>query len=164
MYTQAKNGCYDELSLEEDDQLAQVRNFISNQERTNEQYKIVAHYNYPLKRETRSRSEIIFDEANYYVSMLASSSEEWSEGRPAKIEVSCILSFEKIKAQDCDESELADILSTNGYEVKENKEGVLFVHVPYFDSQADDSTENEDDTGKSTFKVYTQSKVPNNKH
>ena len=147
LFVQAKNGCFDELSLEEDDQLAQDRNFISNQETTNDQYKIVAHYNYPMKRETRSRSEIIFDEANYYVNMLASSSEEWSEGLPAKIEIGCLLSFEKIKAQDCDETELGDILSTNGYEVKENNEGALFVHLPYFDNQADENTEDEDDTG-----------------
>ena len=103
-----------------------------------------------MKRETRSRSEIIFDEANYYVNMLASSSEEWSEGRPAKIEINCLLSFEKIMAQHCDETELGDILSTNGYEVKENNEGILYVHIPYFDNQAEESSENEDDTGNLT--------------
>ena len=157
LHVQAKNGYYDELSLEEDDQLAQVRNFISNQERTDDQYKIVAHYNYPMKRETRSRSEIIFDEANYYVNMLASSSEEWLEGKSVQIEVSCLLSFEKIKAQDCDETELGDILSTNGYEVKENNEGILFVHIPYFDNQADESTEDEDDTGNLTSKTHFKS-------
>ena len=110
-----------------------------------------------MKRETRSRSEIIFDEANYYVNMLASSSEEWSEGQPAKIEISCLLPFEKIKAQDCDETELGDILSTNGYEVKENNEGILFVHIPYFDNQADESTEDEDDTGNLTSKTHFKS-------
>ena len=110
-----------------------------------------------MKRETRSRSEIIFDEANYYVNMLASSSEEWLEGKSVQIEVSCLLSFEKIKAQDCDETELGDILSTNGYEVKENNEGILFVHIPYFDNQADESTEDEDDTGNLTSKTHFKS-------
>ena len=112
-----------------------------------------------MKRETRSRSEIIFDEANYYVNMLASSSEEWLEGKSVQIEISCLLSFEKIKAQDCDETELGDILSTNGYEVKENNEGILFVHIPYFDNQADESTEDEDDTGNLTYKTHSNSSI-----
>jgi len=49
-----------------------------------------------MKREDRTRTEIILDEVNYYSQMYASGSEEWAEGLPAKVDLDYLLSYEKI--------------------------------------------------------------------
>ena len=77
---------------------------------TTKEYKIVTHYNYPMKREDRTREKIILDEINYYSQMYATGSEEWAEGLPAKVDLDFLLSYEKVKKHNCDILELRYVL------------------------------------------------------
>ena len=66
----ANNGEYADVTLEKDDSIAEQRLFVSEDQDIHE-YKTIASFHYPMRRETRSRQEIIFDDANYYLYMFA---------------------------------------------------------------------------------------------
>jgi len=147
-YEAARNGCFDQMTLEEDDNNAKNRSFVIINDNIMEdgEYKIVTHYNYPMKREDRTRTEIILDEVNYYSQMYASGSEEWAEGLPAKVDLDYLLSYEKINKHNCDILELREILSSNGFQIEEDLE-VINVVVPYvekddFDEENSDARDN----------------------
>ena len=81
-------------------------------------YKIVVSHSYPMRRETRSRERIIFDECNYKLYQLAEASKSWEESEPSFIDLNLLLDCEKISEQNASLQELCDILQSNGFEVE----------------------------------------------
>ena len=81
-------------------------------------YKIVVTHSYPMRRETRSRERIIFDECNYKLYQLAEASKSWEESEPSFIDLNLLLDCEKISEQNASLQELCDILQSNGFEVE----------------------------------------------
>ena len=60
-----------------------------------------------MRRETRTRRQIIFDDANYYLYMLAQGSKEWEDMQEAaKIDLELILDCDKIQKHNVDLPEL----------------------------------------------------------
>lgn len=128
-----KNGEFDEISLEDDDAAALQRSFINvnEPELIENPYKIVVHYQYPMKRETRSRATIIYDEANFHIYRLAQESEEWENHQTARIEIAELLDYEGLSEQNTEHNELCDILKENGFTIGRSSSNAYFVDVPF---------------------------------
>ena len=128
----ARNGEFDNITIQDDDQNALNRNFIQEDEASDDfKYKIVASYDYPMQRETRSRKQIISDEAHFKLYHIAEISEEWENQEPAVIEIHDLMDYDKLQQQNVDVDELCDIIGEIGFEVYAGPEGSLRTTVPY---------------------------------
>ena len=83
-----------------------------------------------MRRETRSREEIIFDEAHYKLYDLAQGSEAWECQESALIDLANLLEYEKIQEQDVTIQELCDILRGRDFQTEPLPNGSIGVLVP----------------------------------
>lgn len=136
-----KNGEYDNISLEEDDASASQRSFVSVD--PNEPYKIVVNYQYPMRRETRSRQTIVFDESNFHLYRLAQESAEWENEETALIDLQDLIELDSIRELEVDMEELCDILQANGISLDNLPNGSPVAQIPYPEESDDDLIEGE---------------------
>ena len=85
-----------------------------------------------MRRETRSREQIIFDEANYKLYQLAEASKSWEDTETSFIDLKLLLDCEKISEQNASLEELCDILQSKGFEVERIPENESYgAYIPY---------------------------------
>lgn len=135
----ALNGHFDNIALDEDDATASQRYFINANEplAIETPYKIVAHFQYPMRRETRTRATIIFDEANFHIYRLAQESEEWENHETAHIDVAQLLDCSGLAEQNTQQNELCDILQEHGFTIAHSSNDRSFVDVPFPEEESE---------------------------
>jgi hypothetical protein len=122
-----------------------------------EPYKIVVTHSYPMRRETRSRERIIFDECNYKLYQLAEASKSWEESEPSFIDLNLLLDCEKISEQNASLQELCDILQSNGFEVEAMPDSDSFgAYVPC-PEESDGNSSDQESYCKFTYYVWFMS-------
>ena len=118
-------------------------------------YKLVTSHHYPMRRETRSREKIIFDEANYKLYTIAEASPAWQEQESSFIDLRLLLDYEKISEQNPTIEELCDILQENGFKVEATPDNDSFgVYVPWPEENESNNSE-QDGTYLLRYNVYT---------
>ncbi len=67
-------------------------------------YTLVRTHTFPLTRDKRSPEERLFDELRYYLHNEAAHSDDWAEGREARVDLNFVMDFSRVKdlAEDVD--------------------------------------------------------------
>ena len=138
--TAANNGEFENISIEEDDSLSQNRKFFGSEvdRSSRTPYASVSAHQYPVRRETRSRREILWDEANYHLYRLAQSSTEWAEEAAAKIFLEEILHCDSIGELQTSLDEVCDVLREHGLVIRGSGSDTLSAIIPFPRPPSDD--------------------------
>lgn len=147
-YCDANNGKFAQISLEDDDTQASSRQYVlcqSGEEDEEEPgpYSVIISHKFPVRRDFRTREVKIFEEAKYYMEMLAQGTDSWYDEQDSCVALDKLMGFSRIQAHDVTQDELRNILTQNDYEVTTDIMDGLCVIVPFV--PASQSSDEEED-------------------
>ncbi len=102
-FSEAVNGTFAEVNLADDDCASNSRMFLkdyANQQNDDFRYKTVTYYDYPVRRDLRTRDEKILDEAKFHLYQIAWTSEEWADHLDAEVAIDDLFELSRLQAME----------------------------------------------------------------